>query len=54
MKPSLKPSLGGKGDIPKNDYNKISCKEAYVDKVDLMDMFDEIDQEKMNIHQMIF
>lgn len=39
--------------FPKKDFNKISCKEANVDKHDLMDMFDEIDQEKMNIHQMI-
>ena len=39
--------------FPKNDFNKISCKEAYVDKHHLMDMFEHIDKEKINIHQMI-
>jgi len=39
--------------FPKNDFNKISCKEAFVDKHALMDMFDEIESEALNIHQMI-
>lgn len=39
--------------FPKEDFNKTSCKEAYVNKRHLMDMFDHIEQEKINIHQMI-
>lgn len=39
--------------FPKKDFNKISCKEANVDKHDLMDMFETIEKEGFNIHQMM-
>ena len=39
--------------FPKNDFNKISCHEANMDKHRLMDMFDKIHDEGINIHQMM-
>ncbi|MFW5793966.1 MAG: serine hydrolase domain-containing protein [Bacillota bacterium] len=39
--------------FPKNEFNKISCKEAFVNKQSLIDMFEKISDEKLNIHQMI-
>ena len=39
--------------FPKKDFNKISCKEAYVDKHFLIDMFQKMKEETMNIHQMM-
>ncbi|MCF7923504.1 MAG: beta-lactamase family protein [Candidatus Izimaplasma sp.] len=39
--------------FPKNEFNKISCKEAFVNKQCLIDMFDKIEKDKINIHQMM-
>ncbi|QWB99376.1 beta-lactamase family protein [Mycoplasmatota bacterium] len=39
--------------FPKKEFNKISCKEADVSKAHLVDMFEEIIEENINIHQMI-
>jgi CubicO group peptidase (beta-lactamase class C family) len=39
--------------FPKKEFNKISCKEAFVDKHDLIHMFDEMIERELNIHQMM-
>ncbi|MFO7968689.1 MAG: serine hydrolase [Candidatus Izemoplasmatales bacterium] len=39
--------------FPKNEFNKISCKEAFVNKQSLVNMFEYIAKEKLNIHQML-
>lgn len=39
--------------FPRDDFEKSSCKEANIDKNSLIEMFDYIDEQKLNIHQMI-
>ena len=39
--------------FPKNEFNKISCKEANINKGLLVDMFNKIEDEAYNIHSMI-
>ncbi len=39
--------------FPRDDFEKSSCKEANIDKNRLIDMFDYIDEQKLNIHQML-
>ncbi len=39
--------------FPHKDFEKASCKDANIDKGLLVDMFDKIDEEKINIHSMI-
>lgn len=39
--------------FPKQEFNKISCKEANINKGLLIDMFEQIDKEKYNIHAMM-
>jgi CubicO group peptidase (beta-lactamase class C family) len=39
--------------FPKNEFNKISCKEANINKGILVDMFNKIEDKKYNIHSMI-
>ncbi|HKL47208.1 MAG TPA: serine hydrolase, partial [Candidatus Izemoplasmatales bacterium] len=39
--------------FPHQEFNKISCKEAFVHKQSLLDMFEYIKQANLNIHQMI-
>lgn len=38
--------------FPKNDFNKISCRDANIDKHYLYEMLEKINREKINIHQM--
>ncbi len=39
--------------FPKNDFYKQSCKDANINKSLLADMFNEIDEQKINIHSMM-
>jgi CubicO group peptidase (beta-lactamase class C family) len=39
--------------FPHKEFNKVSCKEAFVQKESLVNMFDYIKKENLNIHQMI-
>jgi CubicO group peptidase (beta-lactamase class C family) len=39
--------------FPKNEFNKISCKEANINKGILVDMFNKIEDKQYNIHSMI-
>lgn len=39
--------------FPKQEFNKVSCKEANINKGILVDMFDKIEKEKYNIHSML-